>query len=155
MRVPFTHCCSPAEKAVQGSEGRLCKVSFIQSNCGWADRNFGASKARPQADPQRATNFICLAIFASTTLPSSVPQASFGTVGHCWMGLLPCKHGVCLRQQPGPLGRGLVFPVRANGFDALLDLGGEEVAVLEAAGAGGPFDVEIDPAGLLVPVRLA
>ena len=49
----------------------------------------------------------------------------------------------------------MVFPVRANGFDALLDLGGEEVAVLEAAGAGGPFDVEIDPADLLVPVRLA
>ena len=36
-----------------------------------------------------------------------------------------------------------------------LILGGQEVTVLEAAGAGRAFDVEIDPAGLLVPVRLA
>src|ERR1035438_5740650 len=54
LRWRDDHSRSPAAKGVQGSEGRLRRVSFIHPNCGWADRYFGASKARPQAEPHRA-----------------------------------------------------------------------------------------------------
>src|SRR5947208_182644 len=73
---------SPALKSAHGSEGRLCKISFIQSNCGCAVRYFPASKLLPHAEPQRAAKLNFFAIVASTTLASTVPAQPNGTPGH-------------------------------------------------------------------------
>ena len=64
---------SPARNTVHGCEGRLLRMSVIQSNCGCAARNESASNGVPQADPHRAAKVICLAIAESTTLASTVP----------------------------------------------------------------------------------
>src|SRR5437879_2023015 len=65
---------SPALKSVHGCVGRLFRMLAIQSNCGWASKYCWASNARPQAEPHRAEKLIALAIFASTTFPSTVPE---------------------------------------------------------------------------------
>jgi len=60
-------------KLVQGSVGRLLRMSFIQSNCGCLARKLLASKGFPQAAPQRALKPMALAIFVSSTFASKVP----------------------------------------------------------------------------------
>src|SRR5262249_13014403 len=77
---------SPPRNLVHGSDGRLARISLIQSNCGCAAKNCFASKALPQAEPQRASKLNFRAIVASTTFASIVPLQPKGIPGQAPVG---------------------------------------------------------------------